>query len=100
MSNIKLALSNIGYDSYQEYLGSAHWLNLVETMKEKLGEKCEVESCKEIKSLQVHHINYRTLGNENFRDVVLICKKHHKEAHNTNNESIKKVIRRYIEWEE
>jgi len=94
--NIKLALNNLGYDDYQEYLGSSHWLNLSEKFKEKI-KKCEVDGCKEEVGLEIHHLHYQTLGNECMRDLVLLCRKHHQEAHNTNNKILKETIKRYVE---
>jgi len=91
---------NLGYDSYNEYLGSQHWLDIRKKMIEKLGEECEVKGCKEKKGLQIHHLHYQTIGTESFRDLVMLCPKHHKEAEKTKNESLKNTIKRYVEWGE
>lgn len=100
MKGLPINLKNLGYDSYQEYLGCSHWLELTEKFKEKLGNKCEVEGCKKTENLQVHHLHYQTLGGENFRDLVLLCGEHHKKAHETDNEFLKEKIKRYVEWGE
>jgi 5-methylcytosine-specific restriction endonuclease McrA len=87
---------DLGYEDYKEYLCSTHWKEISQNMKEAMNNKCEI--CKETKNIEVHHISYVNASNESSKDLVVLCSKCHKEAHKTNNDNIKKIIKRMLEW--
>ena len=70
--------------NYKAYLKTKHWKGI--RLKYK-GSKCLFCDSKRI---QVHHLTYKNIGNETGRDLVPLCRKHHKKIHN-----IKKSGRRY-----
>jgi hypothetical protein len=63
--------------NYQEYIGSNAW-SIKRTQRLEIdGYKCVV--CKGDNGLQVHHLHYETLGNEDaLHDLVTVCGKCHK----------------------
>jgi len=64
---------------YREvYLKSEHWQNKRE---EKLQHNPVCEMCGKKKGLQIHHLNYDNLENENISDLMTLCSKCHREAH-------------------
>jgi 5-methylcytosine-specific restriction endonuclease McrA len=72
-------LHQLGFKKYQDYLNSPIWKDKTEWIKEVFNFICQ--ECGSKKNLQVHHLNYDSLGNENQHDVTLLCKKCHKKAH-------------------
>lgn len=73
-------LWSFGFKNYQDYLQSWYWADKKKLILELKGNKCE--KCGKTKSLQVHHLTYDSLCNENQHDVEVLCKKCHEEAHN------------------
>ena len=71
---------NLGFKSYQDYLDSYLWKEKAEWIKEIFDYTCQ--KCGSKKNLQVHHLNYKSLGNERKEDVTVLCKKCHEEEHN------------------
>lgn len=69
----------LGFESYNEYLGSLFWKEKAEWIKKVKGEFCE--ECGSKQSLNVHHINYKSVGNEGQEDVKVLCKECHKKEH-------------------
>jgi len=67
----------LGYKSYDEYLASDYWKEKREWILNVKGKQCE--KCGSIKKLNVHHINYASVGNENTHDVTVLCYDCHKE---------------------
>lgn len=66
------------HDRHAEVLMSDRWKQLrAEVLKSQDG-KCRC--CDERKGLQMHHLHYRTLGDETARDVEILCAKHHAAA--------------------
>lgn len=63
---------------YQEYLNSADWLAKRLT-KLRQNPKCEV--CDSLKSLQVHHLNYRNLYDVQPTDLMTLCQTCHYLGH-------------------
>lgn len=68
---------SIGYDmNYYEYIGSSEW-------KAKRQERLQIDDyqcvvCKSTDGLQVHHLHYETLGNEDARfDLITVCQRCH-----------------------
>lgn len=69
----------LGFDSYDEYLRSDHWIAFRRTFKaDPTMNACRV--CGR-KMPQYHHINYECLGAETADDVVPLCGPHHKRIH-------------------
>ena len=64
--------------SKYDYLKTEHWIKFRKEVR-KLRKVCEI--CGSDKRLNVHHRHYRTVGRENFGDIYLVCKYHHKKLH-------------------
>ena len=63
---------------YSQALKSTHWRKLGLEVANRAGKRCEAvhrgERCPNTpKKLQVHHLHYRTLGNETLADVIGLC---------------------------
>lgn len=71
--------------AYNAFLQGDYWKNFrAETIK-KRGGKCE--RCDTTKNLVVHHITYKTLGNERPEDVLVLCHSCHEKEHMKNKNS-------------
>ena len=66
-------------DRYQERISSEPWKSLRREIIEKRGNRCE-RCGSEGNSLALHHVHYRSLGNEQPEDVELLCSACHTEA--------------------
>ena len=66
-------------DKYKEYLLSPEWKEFRKKAFEHYGRKCS--KCKRTKNLQVHHLHYKNIFNEQLTDVVILCRKHHELEH-------------------
>lgn len=64
---------------YKEYLKSKHWQNTRLKALEVAGYKCQLCSSKD--SLNVHHNTYENKGNEDLKDLVVLCRKCHAKFH-------------------
>lgn len=64
---------------YQEYLTSAHWYSIVRRKRQSVNNQCEV--CGSPHNLQVHHLAYERLGNEDLEDLQVLCLYHHAQMH-------------------
>jgi len=73
-------LTALGFKSYEEYLKSYLWENKRKWILEVFNYTCQ--KCGSKENLNVHHLNYDSVGNENTQDVTVLCKKCHKEEHN------------------
>jgi len=74
-------LSELGFLSYEEYLTSSYWKNIVEKLID-CNPNAECYICGNNYSLVLHHVNYESLGEEVFeKDIFILCWKHHKKAH-------------------
>jgi 5-methylcytosine-specific restriction endonuclease McrA len=82
--------------NYYEYIKSEKWKELTVKFKIFKGERCE--KCLSKQHLQTHHIHYKTLGNENFSDLMLLCGNCHKKEHGigTSEKDIMKFIKNTI----
>ena len=60
---------------YLNYLQSETWKKRRYAALERVEFKCEL--CGETDSLEVHHLTYNRLGNEDPGDLIVICKGHH-----------------------
>jgi 5-methylcytosine-specific restriction endonuclease McrA len=67
------------YNKYREYLQSSEWANIKIDLIHNRGNKCE--SCGKIGYVQVHHLTYDRLFNEEPSDLVLLCAGCHKAEH-------------------
>lgn len=66
---------------YSNYLKSAHWAGTREKRLELDNYRCFL--CGKKKHLNVHHIRYKNLGNEDVgKDLVTLCRECHKMLHN------------------
>jgi 5-methylcytosine-specific restriction endonuclease McrA len=64
----------LGFESYQDYLNSYLWQEKKNYLIEK---KCACEICGSKNSLLVHHKSYFNVGNEDSRDIQVLCKDCH-----------------------
>ena len=67
------------FPGYAEYLKSEHWEKVRQWALSWAGYRCMV--CNAAEPLQVHHRTYENLGHELPTDVIALCGKHHKMAH-------------------
>lgn len=76
-------LRKLGFDSYQDYLKSEHWLDVRKRFwASKLGAKKRCAGClrKDV-PLQLHHRTYRRIGAEKLGDLVQVCGECHAAIH-------------------
>lgn len=66
--------------NYQDYLKSDYWKQRRLAALERAEYLCQL--CGEHDSLEVHHLSYERLGNEDPNDLFVICKSHHWMEHN------------------
>jgi hypothetical protein len=66
-------------DRYDQCISSTEWKNLRSKIIEERGNRCE--RCREQSvPLELHHVHYRSLGNEQPEDVQLLCGECHTRA--------------------
>ena len=65
----------------QAYMHSNKWKNLKKYRMIIANNKCEVLGCNETDNLQLHHITYENLGDEDINDVRIVCGDHHQQIH-------------------
>lgn len=63
------------------YLRSQHW---AEFRRSIIAERKRCEICGSTKHLQVHHLTYARLWHERRKDVLLVCRRCHRNLHPTN----------------
>jgi len=63
-------------EEYYKYLNGAHWENTKKRFKK---DKCEI--CGSRERLELHHLNYKHIGNETKEDVVTLCRYCHGASH-------------------
>jgi len=66
---------------YANYLKSDHWKELRKNfyLRDKNHRKCFI--CGNPDNLNLHHKTYKRLGNEKYKNLVALCKKHHYQCH-------------------
>lgn len=64
---------------YADYLLTPEWLATRATIRERFGGRCAV--CNSARSLQVHHRTYERRGEEDIRDLTLLCADCHSRFH-------------------
>lgn len=67
-------------EEYVAYLDSPAWATTRATMLELAGHRCQGPGCGVRTGLQVHHRHYRSLGNEAWGDLVVLCPSCHLDA--------------------
>ena len=74
-------------DEYKKYMKSEKWQDKKQQRIEIDGMCCMCHRpLDKIKSVQVHHITYKNLGNENvLTDICTLCGSCHKKIHNLYN---------------
>lgn len=82
MSQLDYLSRRIGYPTYNAYLRSDHWQEILLYYK-----KSKCYCCRRPTNLQLHHISYLNLGNESCDDFVTLCNLCHINTH--------KVSRKY-----
>lgn len=65
--------------TYREYLDSSEWDIRRGMFIERAGGQCN--RCNAVRNLQVHHRHYKTLGEENYKDVEVLCQDCHRSHH-------------------
>ena len=69
--------------SYTDYLKSPHWQS-VRSRKfffNRLGKSVKCSICDSISGLQIHHLTYINIGNENSKTLRIICENCHQILH-------------------
>jgi len=79
----------LGFNSYNNFLLSEFWEKKREIILQEKGRRCE--TCGSKSNLQVHHLNYLNLGNESKDDVMVLCKKCHKEINKKRDKDDKRI---------
>lgn len=65
--------------NYKEYLNSKHWKETRLKALDKAGYRCQL--CSSNIDLNVHHNTYDNLGNEDSKDLIVLCRKCHAKFH-------------------
>ena len=66
----------LGFKNYKDYLKSYLWKSKAKWMKECFP-NCYI--CGSSKRLEVHHKTYENIGNEKSQELLVLCRKCHKE---------------------
>lgn len=69
----------MSYEAKQKYLKSVQWNFIRSLVLARDNHKCAV--CGATHNLQVHHITYERLGNEQGSDLATLCATHHQAIH-------------------
>lgn len=73
--------------NYYEYLKTTRWKRKRTEVFKYHGRKCKY--CTETKGLQVHHLHYKSLGNEDVkRDLIPLCSGCHMSEHEINTDIV------------
>lgn len=92
ISNNHLEYARLRQLKYTEYLQSLHWKRVRSAMM--LLEEATCDHCNPAGQLyggdwetdiNIHHLNYRNLGNEKYSDLILLCNHHHRLVHNVSS---------------
>lgn len=101
--------SEITINNKQDFLRSRYWSklkwNYIKTLRLIGKEKETCECCGKkftFIELQLHHLTYKNIGNENFNELIYLCFNCHKKSHNMKelsrkeNDGIKKFKRKNL----
>lgn len=70
----------VGWMNYEEYLVSPTWAARKALYLDFFNYKCFI--CRDApRSLDMHHLHYRTLGNERTFDIIPVCRRCHDALH-------------------
>jgi hypothetical protein len=73
-------LRELGFESYEAYLRSAHWASVKKQFRESnRSQNCCV--CGSGTKIHIHHRTYHALGAEELDHLIAICEEHHNELH-------------------
>lgn len=64
---------------YRKYLSSKEWADIRIDLFNARGRKCE--QCESTKNLQIHHLHYRNVFNEEPEDLMILCAMCHQKEH-------------------
>lgn len=65
-------------EQYKIYLQSEHWQKFKKRVHKRY--KC-CRFCQVKENLNIHHLTYKNLGHEKFKDIVVVCQTHHYNLH-------------------
>lgn len=68
---------------FKEYLNSPHWKEIRLKALARSGNRCQL--CSSTDNLNVHHNTYRNRGNEDLKDLVVLCRNCHEKFHDIVN---------------
>ena len=74
---------------YSEYMKSREWL--VARARRIFIDRGMCRVCGSRHNLEVHHLSYRNLGREKMKDLITLCKMHHRMFHQ--NKRIEEIRR-------
>ena len=77
--------------TYSGYLNSLHWKKFRKKVMKKNRKNLCCSTCGSKEHLNVHHKNYKRVGNEKLEDVVLFCA----DCHHRSHEKVKEVVRKH-----
>jgi 5-methylcytosine-specific restriction endonuclease McrA len=70
---------------YQVYIKSEAWRKKRLKRLKMDGFCCQFKvgrfKCGAKTNLEVHHLSYKNLGNERFKELITLCHKHHEQVH-------------------
>lgn len=66
-------------EEYKEYLNSDHWKQIRLKALDRAGNRCQL--CSSTNNLNVHHNTYKNRGNEDLKDLVVLCRDCHMKFH-------------------
>ena len=78
MQRLQTNLEREGYESYEEYLHSAHWYSVKAAYR--ASSRPQTCPCGETR-VDLHHRTYRRLGREALADLIPLCRDHHYDVH-------------------
>jgi hypothetical protein len=81
-------MTNLKYD---KYIKSEFWQTKRIKALKRAGNKCQV--CNGSNKLEVHHRTYERLGNENKKDLTVLCFDCHEKFHSEKTQILKKEIK-------
>jgi len=72
-------INRLKYMPYKEYLKTEHWQEVRKAALKKAGYKCAL--CGSTEHLNVHHRTYENRGDEDIKDVIVLCQNCHAKFH-------------------
>lgn len=93
---MKNTYKDLGYESYEHYLRSPHWLTFrARVLARPQNRKCHVCGSSPV---ELHHLTYKWLGREDERSVAVVCNTCHGELHELEQEGRMDYVWRVIQW--